>query len=329
MKQSFALALSLALFAGSKRAEAQEPEPQTPPAPEAGLTGLSAEALRALEEPDPGDVEAIDDRPLGSCDNLDPQRLDELVSREPDRVPCFVGCNVQATCAALSCQPASADSRKGDVGYCGACTDARSCGGRACEAGRCSLWADPITPDPVYPLFYLLTLDATLNVLDAEPTRVLPGVGFVFQGAFSTVKPVALDSGGWLTTELPRWYFNLGGSVSLGLSGTGQILADAGLTRYLPWPALFLTSLSLGPVYQRRGDAAWKFGDTDSNVDRLGGGVTLGFLYNVFFRAAYLTRVRGEAPNSGSLIISLMYMHDLVDELVPDRFKKFIPKEFR
>jgi hypothetical protein len=87
---------------------------------------------------------------------------------------------------------------------------------------------------------------------------------------------------------------------------------------------LALTTVSVGALYQRQGTAIWDF-DTAKNRDRVGPGVTLGFLQNVYLRGAYVFGVAGP-DDHGAAILSLVYMRDLFDDLASDRFRKYLPK---
>jgi len=145
----------------------------------------------------------------------------------------------------------------------------------------------------------------------------------MFQGALSKTAPQKFNQRGWYTPDLPRLYFNVAGSIAA--AGPAQnVFAEAGLTLYVPSAPIAITTLTLGGEFQRQGASIWKLGNSDENTDRLGPSASVGFLQNVFLRVSYLFPLRG--PNDhGALIVGVAYMKDLLGDLVPDRFQRFLP----
>jgi len=58
---------------------------------------------------------------------------------------------------------------------------------------------------------------------------------------------------------------------------------------------------------------------------RLGPAATLGFLQNLYVRGAYVFPLSGPV-DEGAVILSAVYMRDLAADLVPDRFRKYLPE---
>jgi hypothetical protein len=179
-------------------------------------------------------------------------------------------------------------------------------------------------PKPVWPRFNLVVADASVNLGDAGDPKPILAVGYLFQGALSKARPALRESGGYLTPDLPRFYAN--GGISAALAGPGQnVFVDAGVTYYRPGMPLSMTTVSFGLLYQRQGASVWNFGAEDENADRMGPAAMLGFLQNLYLRGAYVFPMRG-TPDHGAVILSVVYMRDLTDDLVPDRFRKHLPK---
>ena len=236
-----------------------------------------------------------------------------------------------SACAPYACNPDVPDGTRvnliaaGTPGFCGKCTNDRFCGGAMCRPdGRCSTYDASPVPAPVWPRFHLLVTNAAFNFLDASSAKPIVGVGYMFQGAFSKTEPQKFNQRGWYTPDLPRVYFNLAGSVAA--AGPAQnAFAEAGVTLYLPSAPVAITTLSLGVEFQRQGASIWKIGNDSENDDRLGPSASIGFLQNVFVRASYVFPLRGPTDHA-ALIIGVAYMKDLLGDLIPDRFQRFLPK---
>lgn len=245
------------------------------------------------------------------------------------RLPCKYDPNDTAACAPYACLtdvPPGTDELAipvGSPGFCGKCQSDRGCGGAACKStGLCAVFDPSPRPQPVWPHFHLLVTDVAVNLFDGPDPRPIVSVGYLFQGAFGETKPEQFDGHGFLTSDLPRYYGNLGAVVAL--AGPAQnIFVDGGLTRYAPAAPLAITTLSVGFEYQRQGSAIWRPTGT-VNEDRLGPAVTVGFLQNVFLRGAYVFPLHG-FNDRGALILGVSYMKDLLGDLVPDRLRKFLP----
>jgi len=236
-----------------------------------------------------------------------------------------------SACAPFACDPDVPDSTPvnlvaaGTPGFCGKCSNDRFCGGAMCRPdGRCSTYDASPVPTPVWPRFHLLVTNAAFNFLDATDPKPIVGVGYMFQGAFSKTEPRKFNQRGWYTPDVPRAYFNLAASVAF--AGPAQnAFAEAGVTLYVPSAPVAITTLTLGAELQRQGASVWKVGNSSENEDRLGPSLSVGFLQNVFVRASYVFPLRG--PNDhGALIVGVAYMKDLLGDLVPDRFQRFLPK---
>lgn len=248
-----------------------------------------------------------------------------------DRLSCKFNPDGPGQCAPLACNPpADLDENlvvAGTPGFCGKCTVDRACGGARCDrvTGRCSQYDRSPAPQPVWPRFHLMVTDATFNFLDVDSPKPIVGAGYLFQGAFGKTNPQKFDGGGYFTPGLPRTYWDAGGSVAF--AGPAQnLFANAGVTRYVPGSPLAVTTLSIGLLYQRQGASIWKPGNDTENEDRLGPTGSVGLMQNVFVRVSYVFALRG--PNDhGALLVGVTYMKDLLGDLVPDRFKKFLPSK--
>jgi hypothetical protein len=248
-----------------------------------------------------------------------------------ERAACLYGST--ATCAPFACIPAAGPEVDRDAvgpnspGFCGKCTEDADCGGAKCEVaeGTCSKYDAPPIPRPIRPHFNLVVADVSLNLADATSPKPIVAVGYMYQVALREAKPMVRSGGGWITPDLPTFYLNAG--VSAAFAGATQnLFADAGLTYYSPGMPVALTTLSFGALYQRLGPSIWN--GASGNSDRLGPAATLGFLQNLYVRGAYVFAVHGPVDD-GAFILSLVYMRDLADDLVPDRFKKYLPEAFR
>ena len=235
-------------------------------------------------------------------------------------------------CAPWACIPAAGptanrDMLEDDKGFCGKCVKDPDCGGAKCRKdGTCEKYDAPPVPGPIWPHFNLVVADVSLNVADAGDPKPILGVGYLFQGALREARPVVRETGGWIVPDLPSLYANVGFSAAL--AGPSQnLFVDAGLTYYRPGMPLAMTTVSVGALYQRLGTAIWDV-SSDRNSDRLGPAATLGFLQNVYLRGAYVFALDGPVDH-GAVILSLVYMRDLTDDLVPDRFRKYQPKALR
>lgn len=253
--------------------------------------------------------------------------------------PCRYQENVAQTCGNLACIPAnSAQPHQGDPGTCGNCgpagvddVGAEQCGGIACRAdGTCEVSSvvSP-APVPVWPTFHLLVIDASTTLADASGYSGKPivGAGYLFQGGLARTDPTPLPDGGW-TTRVPVLYFDAG-AVAAFAGNAQNLFLRLGLAAHVPsWP-LGITTFGLDATYQRAGSAIWKL-DTTRNVDRLGPALSIGFLYNLFISGGYLWALNHDSPQShGAVLLSLTYMRDLTNDLVPDQFQKYIPEKLR
>jgi hypothetical protein len=235
-----------------------------------------------------------------------------------------------SACAPYACNPDVPNTTPvnqitaGTPGFCGKCSNDRFCGGAMCRPdGRCSTYDASPAPQPVWPRFHLLVTNAAFNFVDSTSPKPIVGVGYMFQGALSKTQPQKFDQRGFYTPDLPRAYFNL--AASFAFAGPAQnTFLEAGVTLYVPSAPVAITTLSLGAEFQRQGASIWKVGNSTENDDRLGPSVSVGFLQNVFVRASYVFPLRG--PNDhGALIVGVAYMKDLLGDLVPDRFQRFLP----
>ena len=261
-----------------------------------------------------------------------PARADD----EPagNRLSCQYDPSETSSCAPYACVPdvpPGTDENMiaaGTAGFCGRCPSDRFCGGAACKSnGLCAVFDPSPRPEPVWPHFHLLVTDAAINLFDRPDPKPMVSAGYVFQGAFAKTTPERFDGHGYLTSDLPRWYWNVGGVMAL--AGPAQnLFVDAGLTRYLPSAPLFVTTLALGVEYQRQGASIWRVTNGQVNDDRVGPALSVGFLQNAFVRVAYVFPLRGPT-DQGAVILGVSYMKDLLADLVPDRLKRFLPAQFK
>jgi hypothetical protein len=241
------------------------------------------------------------------------------------------------TCMPYGCLPDPAlgqdldpDLNRDKPGFCGLCRPGHDedCAGARCNAnGTCSVYPDAPPPPPVWPHFHLLVGDASLSIEESE-VRPLLGVGYVFQGAFVSVKPVKeLDGGPYIAQNLPWLYWNVGATGAFAAESQ-NVFIEAGLTGYYPGFPLAITTLTAEALYQREGATIWQLGDTSENDDRLGPALVVGFLQNLFLRGAWLFPIRGDQGKS-QVVVSILYMRDLAGDLIPNRFHKYLPEAFR
>jgi hypothetical protein len=108
------------------------------------------------------------------------------------------------------------------------------------------------------------------------------------------------------------------------MAGPAQnLFAALGVSYYLPGVPL-LTTLGVQGLYQRTGTSIWKLADADENSNRLGPALELGILHNVVLRAAWLFPLSG--PNEEqALVLSVIYLQNLLSDLLPDRYVAALP----
>jgi len=240
-------------------------------------------------------------------------------------VPCQFRMNVRDLCGDYGCVVAGVTDpdliATGTEGTCQLCLIDAECDGLKCDRanGTCQKEIQPAIPPKAFrPSFHLAVADMTVDSAGGNP---VVGVGYIYQVALREAHPQPRTGGGWITSDLPSWYGSLGASAAL--AGERQnVFIEAGLAYYSPGMPLFLSTLGLSALYQRQGEEVWSLGDDEHNTDRLGPAFTLGFLQNAYLRLSYEFPLRG--PESGAWLLSVIYMKDLVNDLVPDRFQKFI-----
>lgn len=240
-------------------------------------------------------------------------------------LPCKFKIDVRESCGDYGCVVAGTMDpdmiAPGTDGTCQLCNLDAECDGLKCDRknGTCQEEIQPaIPPQPFRPSFHLAVADVTFDSEEGEP---IIGAGYVYQVALREAHPQPRPGGGWITSDLPSWYGNLG--ISAAFAGERQnLFADAGFAYYSPGMPLLVTTLGASALYQRQGDGVWDLGDDEENTDRLGPAFTVGFLQNAYLRLSYGFPLRG--PDSGAWLLSVIYMKDLVSDLVPDRFQKFI-----
>lgn len=258
------------------------------------------------------------------------------------RVPCSYQTNVKDTCGAMACRVEGVDQPDtGAPGFCGQCrfspdpSDARGtqdCGGSNCRNnGSCASGIVVVPVESVRPRFHLLVVDASVGALDRDGANGKPliSAGYLLEWAFCKTKPQKLDDGGYVTYVLPEWFLHTG--ISAAFAGAAQnTFAELGATFYRPSLPLGMTTLTLGALYQRLGASIWNPSATDENSDRLGPAVSVGFLYNLFFRVAFVLPLEnGDPSDHHALLLSVLYMQDLIGDLVPDRFRNHLPEKIR
>lgn len=251
-----------------------------------------------------------------------------------EKLACKYDPGAVSSCAPFACVadvPPDTDENMitaGTPGFCGKCTSDRQCGGARCKAdGLCASFDPSPRPEPVWPHFHLLVTDAAFNFVDASSAKPIVSAGYLFQGAFRKTSPQPFDQHGFVTADLPRLYWQA--AAVMAMAGPAQnVFIDGGVTYYWPAGPLAINTLSLGAEYQRLGASIWKVGDADQNADRLGPALSLGILQNIFLRVAYVFHLRGPGDH-GALIVGVSYMKDLLGDLVPDRFMKFLPAKLK
>jgi hypothetical protein len=248
-----------------------------------------------------------------------------------EKLACAFDPGKASSCAPFACVPdvpAGTDPNMilaGTAGFCGKCTDDRQCGGARCNTrdGLCAMFDPSPRPEPVWPHFHLLVTDAAVNLADATDARPIVSAGYLFQGAFRKTRPQPFGEHGFLSADLPRFYWQVAGTLAL--AGPAQnAFAEAGLTYYWPAGPWSISTLSLLAEYQRQGASIWDLGDASENGDRVGPGVSVGIMQNIFLRLAYVFPLRGPTSH-GALIVGVSYMKNLLSDLVPDRFLRFLP----
>jgi hypothetical protein len=252
-----------------------------------------------------------------------------------ERVSCSFDPADNTHCGRFACVPSVPSGTDENMiepktpGFCGRCTSDRFCGGAACnqQTGVCATFKASPRPEPVWPHFHLMVTDVTVNLLDSSAATPFIGAGYMFQGAFRKTHPESFDGHGYLTRDLPRIYWDV--AATLAVAGPAQnLFIDAGLAFYIPAAPLFITSVALRAEYQRQGHSIWNPVNDTRNDDRLGPAIAIGILQNLYLHAAYVFALRG--PNDhGALLIGLMYMKDLLQDLVADRYQKFLPSELK
>lgn len=219
----------------------------------------------------------------------------------------------------------------GTPGRCGPCTNSDQCGGSLCitsgeDAGKCQRYDGTPPPREVRPRFGLLVADLSLNVYDsAADNRPIASVGYLGQIGLGKIRPAARPDGkGFLVANPPRWYLDFGGAAAFSGPTQNLFLSGGGTFYAFIGP---ITTLGGGALYQRQGTAIWR-ADTTKNRDLLGPSFTVGFMQNIYFRVAYLFGLdRPGKPDA--VMVSLLYMRDLFDDLLSDRFRKYLPQAMR
>ena len=220
----------------------------------------------------------------------------------------------------------------GAPGRCGACTNNDQCGGSLCmtsgeAAGTCQRYDRTPPPRAVRPFFGLLVADLSINAADSVAMRPIVSVGYLGQIGLGKIRPAARpDNMGFIVADPPRWYIDFGGSAAFA-GPTQNVFLSAGLTYYMFDGPLAITTVALGALYQRQGTAIWE-PDTSKNRDRLGPSLTVGFMQNIYLRGAYVFGMDGPDKH-GAVMLSLLYMRDLFDDLLSDRFRKYLPQAMR
>lgn len=246
-------------------------------------------------------------------------------------LPCTYDPSSTASCRPYACVPPPEMDENmivaGTPGFCGKCTSDRMCGGAKCNTstGLCARFEPSPRPEPVWPHFHLLVTNVTVNLADQGDAKPIVSAGYLFLGAFHKTHPQSFNGHGYLTTDLPRFYWSASGTVAL--AGPSQnAFVSAALTYYVPAAPIAITTLSLGAKYQRLGASVWKLGNSSENEDRLGPFASVGFLQNAFLDVGYVFPLRGPADH-GAVLVGVSYMKDLLGNVLPDQFRKFLPAE--
>lgn len=241
---------------------------------------------------------------------------------------------VPAACGDLGCVVSASVSlpQRGDPGTCGPCTQHAQCDAE-CDlvTQRCRGRAPSPAPELVWPTFHLITVDVAMSVADQDGTQWKPivGVGYTFEGAFSTTEPRQRSDQTWETAEVPRWYFRAGGALAFG--GPGQnLFLELGPSYYWADGLLAISSIAATVLYQRQGQDIWELTDGTENFDRLGPSLALTFLYNLTVGSAVLLPLGDSAANdSTGVLVFLRYDRDVVSDLIPDRFRKYLSPDLQ
>jgi hypothetical protein len=197
--------------------------------------------------------------------------------------------------------------------------------------GTCSPIEHPqVRDESVWPTFFLFTTSATLPYSgnDDEDFKPALAAGLMFEAAFAKTSPKALPDDGWKTENLPSLYWHVGGSAAMAAGGQ-SLLGEAGLSWYEPdWP-LALTNIGCTGLVQRQGTNVLDLGDSAAAFTRIGPAVRLGFLYNIFLRVGWVFHVQGDTGKDPAVLVSVEWAPDLIGDVVPDRYSKYLPKRMR
>jgi|GEM_PF-1837967 len=240
--------------------------------------------------------------------------------------------DVVTLCAPYGCVPTgtTADPRKGSPGKCGLCKNDTHCGSAKCDTktGECEAihWKKPKIPEPFHPSFHLLTSSITLNLFDNEvPSgRFLFGVGYMFQRSFAQAQWLKLDGGGWWVRDIPKFYWELGASFS-----SSELSQNLFLRGGISYQLNTTFTLGFSVLYQRQGSEFWSFDANAKNFNRLGPMVSLGIMNNLFIHASGVWSLKSGASPAPTLLITVEYMFNLINDLVPQRYQKYLPKQMR
>jgi hypothetical protein len=252
-----------------------------------------------------------------------------LIIQAADRkIPCNYSCQ---DCFPYGCIPETTNQNRdivkskqssGDTTiktYCGKCFEDADCGGAKCENGLCSKYVSPVPPRPIWPSFQLITTEiAFANCTTAYFKHPIISAGYLFEGAFRKVVPLKRVDGSFVAVDLPKFYWHAGGAFAF--SGSSQnIFGEIGITYY--YPVILFSSYSLLGEYQRTGSALWN----SPSLNRVGPVLSLSIMQNIYLKGGYLLSVdnNGKSTAYGSIA----YMKDLLGDLAPDRYKKYLPKE--
>lgn len=248
------------------------------------------------------------------------------------KIPCRYGC--VDCCGKLGCVPQDtsmnrdkvrARQRAGDTSvktFCGKCLRDADCGGTKCgRDGLCASDTPAPAPRQVWPNFHLLTTEIAFakdtDSFTGFMLHPIIGAGYLFEGAFCRVTLLRRTDGSYVAADVPHWYWNAGGALAFS-TGSQNVFGQAGLSYY--YPAIFISSYSLLGLYQRNGAALWK----NACSDRAGAAVSLAIMQNVYVKGGYLWPLSGSGK--AGAYFSIAYMKDLLGDLAPDRYRKFLSK---
>jgi hypothetical protein len=155
------------------------------------------------------------------------------------------------------------------------------------------------------------------NSMSGYFSRPIVGVGYLYESAFRTSAPLQRKDGSFVFIDIPHYYWHAGASAAFN-AGSQNVFAEAGLTYY--YPVIFISSYSLLGIYQRSGSALWK----STSVNRFGPALSVGFAQNVYVKAGYL--FSADHNGKSAPYLSIIYMKDLLGDLLPDSYKKNVPK---